>query len=56
MVQKKTLAPKAAASLEPRRRGRPRAYEPEQAIGQALALYRKSGLAATSLDDLSAAT
>ena len=56
MVQKKTSAPKAAVSLEPRRRGRPRAYEPEQAIGQALALFRKSGLAATSLDDLSAAT
>ena len=56
MVQKKTMAPKAADSAEPRRRGRPRAYEPERAIGQALALFRKDGFAATSLDDLSAAT
>jgi AcrR family transcriptional regulator len=55
MVQKKTPAPKAV-SPEPRRRGRPRAYEPERAIGQALALFRKDGFAATSLDDLSAAT
>jgi AcrR family transcriptional regulator len=54
MVQKKKQA--AEAALEPRRRGRPRAYEPEQAIGQALALFRKDGFAATSLDDLSAAT
>ena len=56
MVQKKTTAPKVADSAEPKRRGRPRAYEPERAIGQALALFRKDGFAATSLDDLSAAT
>ena len=56
MVQKKKSAPEGATDGEPKRRGRPRAYEPEQAIGQALALFRKGGLAATSLDDLSAAT
>ena len=45
--------PDAAA---PKRRGRPRAYEPEVALGKALDLFRKDGFAATSLDDLSAAT
>jgi AcrR family transcriptional regulator len=39
-----------------KRRGRPRAYEPEVALGKALDLFRKDGFAATSLDDLSAAT
>jgi len=40
----------------PKRRGRPRAYEPDVALGKALGLFRKEGFAATSLDDLSAAT
>lgn len=53
MVQK--AKPPAAAS-QPKRRGRPRAYEPEIALGKALDLFRKQGFAATSLDDLSAAT
>jgi AcrR family transcriptional regulator len=44
------------APVEPKRRGRPRAYEPEVALGKALELFRKGGFAATSLDDLSAAT
>ena len=39
-----------------KRRGRPRAYEPDVALGKALDLFRKDGFAATSLDDLSAAT
>lgn len=39
----------------PRKRGRPRAFEPEVALKQALATFRKSGFSATSLDDLSAA-
>jgi len=39
-----------------KRRGRPRAYEPDVALGKALELFRKEGFAATSLDDLSAAT
>jgi AcrR family transcriptional regulator len=41
---------------EPKRRGRPRAYEPDVALGKALDLFRQGGFAATSLDDLSAAT
>lgn len=53
MVQKSK--PPAAAS-QPKRRGRPRAYEPDIALGKALNLFRKQGFAATSLDDLSAAT
>src|ERR1700744_3952491 len=57
MVQKKKNAPSVpAAAIEPKRRGRPRAYEPEIALGKALALFRKDGFAGTSLDDLSAAT
>ncbi|MCK1479984.1 TetR/AcrR family transcriptional regulator [Bradyrhizobium sp. 197] len=53
MVQK--AKPPAAAS-EPKRRGRPRAYEPDAALGKALDLFRTQGFAATSLDDLSEAT
>jgi AcrR family transcriptional regulator len=54
MVQK-GRAPRAAAAA-PKRRGRPRAYQPEIALGKALDLFRKDGFAATSLDDLAAAT
>jgi AcrR family transcriptional regulator len=39
-----------------KRRGRPRAYQPDVALGKALDLFRKDGFAATSLDDLSVAT
>ncbi|MDN3275050.1 TetR/AcrR family transcriptional regulator [Frankia sp. RB7] len=53
MVQKSK--PPAAAN-EPKRRGRPRAYEPDVALGKALDLFRTQGFAATSLDDLSEAT
>jgi AcrR family transcriptional regulator len=53
MVQKSK--PPAAAN-QPKRRGRPRAYEPEIALGRALDLFRTQGFAATSLDDLSEAT
>jgi AcrR family transcriptional regulator len=59
MVQKarKSMSQtKAAAPVVPKRRGRPRAYEPDIALGKALDLFRKDGFAATSLDDLSAAT
>jgi TetR/AcrR family transcriptional regulator, copper-responsive repressor len=45
-----------SAVSEPKRRGRPRAYQPEVALARALDLFRKEGFAATSLDDLSAAT
>src|SRR5882757_977165 len=64
MVQKTRKPPTAAkpsaakgdAPTEVKRRGRPRTYQPEVALGKALDLFRKGGFAATSLDDLSAAT
>jgi AcrR family transcriptional regulator len=60
MVQKSKKPPVAAnvaaVPVEPKRRGRPRAYQPEIALGKALDLFRRDGFAATSLDDLSAAT
>ncbi|HTV68646.1 MAG TPA: TetR/AcrR family transcriptional regulator [Rhizobiaceae bacterium] len=62
MVQKTKKLPSAKAppakleAMAPKRRGRPRAYEPDVALGKALDLFRKDGFAATSLDDLSAAT
>jgi len=58
MVQKSKKPPVARidAPVAPKRRGRPRAYQPDVALGKALDLFRKDGFAATSLDDLSAAT
>jgi AcrR family transcriptional regulator len=59
MVQKYRERPapaKADPVALPKRRGRPRAYQPDVALGQALELFRKDGFAATSLDALSAAT
>jgi AcrR family transcriptional regulator len=57
MVQKsKKPSPPAKATAPTKSRGRPRGYQPEIALGKALDLFRKDGLAATSLDDLSAAT
>ena len=56
MVQKRKPSPAKPDAIEPKRRGRPRAYQPEIALGKALDLFRKDGFAATSLDDLSAAT
>ena len=58
MVQKTRKPPvtKIDDPVPPKRRGRPRAYQPEVALGKALDLFRKEGFAATSLDDLSAAT
>ena len=58
MVQKSKKSPvaKIDSPVPPKRRGRPRAYEPDVALGKALDLFRKDGFAATSLDDLSAAT
>ena len=41
---------------EKARRGRPRAYDPDQALAQATAAFWDAGYSATSLDDLSAAT
>jgi AcrR family transcriptional regulator len=57
MVQKsKKPVVKVDAPVAPKRRGRPRVYQPEIALGKALDLFRKDGFAATSLDNLSAAT
>src|SRR3954451_4391762 len=58
MVQKSKKPPvtKIDDPVAPKRRGRPRAYEPDVALGKALDLFRKTGFAATSLDDLSEAT
>jgi len=58
MVQKKKKPPGSIETdaVAPKRRGRPRAYQPEVALGKALDLFRKDGFAATSLDDLSTAT
>ena len=49
-------APPLPAAAEPKRRGRPRAYQPEVALARALDVFWKEGFAGTSLDDLSAAT
>ncbi len=57
MVQKNKKPPTSGPDVPaPKRRGRPRAYQPDIALGKALDLFRKDGFAATSLDDLSAAT
>src|SRR5580704_19172976 len=53
MVQKKSKPTEEAAA---RRRGRPRQYDPEQALAKAAEAFWKRGYAATSLDDLVAAT
>lgn len=59
MVQKKTATPRPGKEKAPevaaKRRGRPRAFQPEIALERALDTFRDSGFAATSLDDLSAA-
>jgi AcrR family transcriptional regulator len=41
-------------SAPPKRRGRPRAYEPDIALGRARDTFWRKGFAATSLDDLAA--
>ena len=40
----------------PKRRGRPRAYDPQAALARAAATFWKAGYAGTSLDDLAEAT
>ncbi|MBO0755119.1 MAG: TetR/AcrR family transcriptional regulator [Bradyrhizobiaceae bacterium] len=50
MVQKKSEAP------EKRGRGRPRQYDPDRALADAADKFWNNGYAATSLDDLAAAT
>jgi len=58
MVQKSKRPPVTRIDdpTAPKRRGRPRAYQPDIALAKALDLFRKDGFAATSLDDLSVAT
>src|SRR5271163_3330645 len=53
MVQKDS---RTAIAPRPKPRGRPRSYEPDAALAQAMEAFWKSGYAATTLDDLSAAT
>ena len=50
MVQKRTR------ESEPKRRGRPRAYDPQVALARAADVFWKAGYAGTSLDDLVEAT
>jgi TetR/AcrR family transcriptional regulator, copper-responsive repressor len=42
--------------LEPRRRGRPRAYDPQAALQRATDRFWRNGYASTSLDEICAAT
>jgi AcrR family transcriptional regulator len=41
---------------EPKRRGRPRAYDPEEALLRAMDSFWKTGYSGTSLDEITAAT
>lgn len=52
----KARAAGAAASEPARKRGRPRAYEPDVALARAMDVFWRDGFAATSLDSISAAT
>jgi TetR/AcrR family transcriptional regulator, copper-responsive repressor len=52
MVQKRSTE----AGEQPKRRGRPRAYDPDAALQQVIEVFWKTGYSATTLDDLSAAT
>lgn len=54
-VRKTSERQKTPGEPAPKKRGRPRAFEPEAALSRALDTFRDSGFAATSLDDLSAA-
>jgi TetR/AcrR family transcriptional regulator, copper-responsive repressor len=44
------------SEVGPRRRGRPRAYDPEAALAQATEAFWRAGYSGTSLDDLSEST
>jgi AcrR family transcriptional regulator len=54
MVQK-NKKPATLTPAAPKKRGRPRAFEPEVALGKAMDTFRDGGFAATSLDHLSEA-
>src|SRR5262249_62099226 len=53
MVQK---SEPAGAGAAPKRRGRPRGYNPETALRNAIEAFWQTGYSGTSLDDLSSAT
>jgi TetR/AcrR family transcriptional repressor of nem operon len=55
MVHKKQSGP-ATADSTPRQRGRPRAYDADAALAQAMSAFWRFGYSATSLDQLSDAT
>src|SRR5689334_17190894 len=46
----------SAMPKTPKKRGRPRAYDPDLALTRAMDVFWKDGFAGTSLDELSAAT
>jgi AcrR family transcriptional regulator len=48
--------PASAKPDAPKKRGRPRAYDPDLALTRAMDVFWKDGFAGTSLDELSAAT
>lgn len=54
--QAEQVAPATPDRAAPKRRGRPRAYEPDVALARAMDVFWRDGFAATSLDALSAAT
>ncbi|WP_409568168.1 TetR/AcrR family transcriptional regulator [Methylobacterium sp. E-066] len=49
------LSPPSTAAVAVRGRGRPRAFDREAALGQAMQLFWRRGFAATSISDLTAA-
>src|SRR5258708_1910664 len=53
---KRGAQPPSAKSPAPRKRGRPRAYDPDLALARAMDVFWKDGFSGTSLDELSAAT
>jgi len=55
MVQKES-ATRTRSDAEPKRRGRPRAYDSEDALRRAAESFWKGGYSGTSLDDIAAAT
>jgi AcrR family transcriptional regulator len=50
------MVQKRSKEAEPKRRGRPRTYDPQAALARAAEVFWKAGYAGTSLDDLVEAT